>query len=140
MRIWRGVALSLLLFMSSSAWSGNDIPVEAQKILDAANFPIYPGAVYCIGDAQSGIRLATDDDLETVKQWYRDKLPDWSLMTDWGLWVLHDGGPIKSGADLMSDSLTSISIGEQPMIPGWYGLDEDMTTEILLKVPVASGK
>lgn len=134
-----GALFLCLLLPPLSFQARADMPADTAAQIEQAGIPIYPGAVYCIGDVQIGIRLATDDDLEAVRQWYRDKLPDWGLMTDWGLWVLHDGGPIKSGADLMSDSLTSITIGEQAMMPGWYGLDADMTTEILLKAPVKPG-
>lgn len=133
MKIIHALSLSLLVMWSTSAWSGNDIPAEAQKILDAANFPIYPGAVYCIGDPTLGIRFASSDPVESVRKWYQSKFPEWASYEEYGGWILHPGPADAPMSVIFSGK--QVSVATHDSLPQWHGLSEDMTTEIVIALP-----
>jgi hypothetical protein len=130
MKIWRSVLLTALMLWSIVGWSGNDIPAAAQKIIDAVNFPIYPDAVYCTGDPSMGMRLASSDSVEKVREWYRAQFPDWSVYEEYGGWILHPGPADAPMPVVMSGY--QVSITQNPALPEWHGLSADMTTEILI--------
>ena len=130
MKIWRSVLLTTLVLWSIAGWSGNDIPAAAQKVIDAAGFPIYPDASYCTGDPSMGMRLASSDSVEKVREWYRAQFPDWSVYEEYGGWILHPGPADAPMPVVMSGY--QVSISENAALPEWHGLSADMTTEILI--------
>lgn len=110
-----------------------DIPDQVKAQLESKNIPLYPGAIYCIGEASMGVRFASDVDPEKVKGWYKAKYPKWSIMDKYGSWALYDGPPDAGLAKLMSAKRIEIKHNDQ--LPSWHSLSSDMTTEILIAFP-----
>ncbi|UCF31137.1 MAG: hypothetical protein JSV26_01545 [bacterium] len=110
-----------------------DIPAGVKADLDGAGIEVYPGAVYCIGSADMGVRFATKDSPEAVREWFRKKYPGWSVREEFGMWTLYDGPPGKDFGDIVSFSNVNVQTNKQ--LPGWHSLPEDMTTEILIALP-----
>lgn len=135
MKTWRAFAIAVLAFWSIAGWSANDIPAEAQETIDATGFPIYPDASYCTGDPSMGMRLASSDSVEKVREWYRAQFPEWSVYDKYGGWILHPGPADAPMPVVMSGN--QVSITQNPALPEWHGLSPDMTTEILIAVVVA---
>jgi len=109
------------------------MPAPVSASFEQAGVPVYPGAVYCLGDTRIGVRLASSDSPEKVRAWYREQLPQWQVFEQFGMWVLHPGKSKPSMSDLMEGN--QVSVNENPQIPAWHGLDADMTTEIMVALP-----
>ena len=68
-----------LLLLGGVAGNAAEVPAEAVVATEATGVPMYPGAVFCIGTAETGMRFAVSDNPQTVRAWYRENLPEWSL-------------------------------------------------------------
>ncbi len=111
-----------------------DIPAEVTSQLESKNIPLYPGAIYCYGEATTGVRFASDKSPEKVREWYVAKYPKWSIMDKYGSWTLYDGPPgVGFSKVLESKGMIEIKVNEQ--LPSWHSLSSDMTTEILMAFP-----
>lgn len=130
MKIWRTLATTVFMLWSVAGWSGDDIPSKYQAAIDAADVPAYPGATFCIGDPATGMRLATSDSVETVRNWYRSQLPDWNTYEEYGGWILY-AGPAGAGMSVIFGSF-QVSITENPELPNWHEVPADATTEIVI--------
>ena len=135
MKIWRAIALTVLLLWGVGGWAGEDIPADFQAAIDAAKIPAYPGAIFCAGDPAMGMRLATSDSVEAVRKWYRDQLPQWNTYEEYGGWILYAGAADADMAEIFSSF--QVSISEHPELPQWHDLPSDMTTEIVIALSVA---
>jgi hypothetical protein len=135
MKTWRAIALTALLLWSVGGWASEDIPADFQAAIDAAGVPAYPGAKFCTGNPAMGMRLATSDSVETVRQWYRDQLPEWNTYEEYGGWILYAGTADAGMAEIFGSF--QVSINEHPELPQWHDLPSDMTTEIVIALPVA---
>lgn len=128
------LAICACLLLAPLTALGGDVPPDLAASLQKAGVPIYPGSVFCMGATDTGIRFATKDNPETVRQWYRDQRPAWSLFeqASYGIWVLYEG-PKKIG--MMEWTKYNMGqVGTNPQIPAWHSLPGDMTTEIILGV------
>ena len=126
--------ISLLgVLMITVPADGAELPGEVKAALDKAQFKVYPGAVYCTGNLQVGVRFATSDAPEKVRAWYRKQYPDWSLQDQYGMWSLYDGPPGQGLGAIMSTR--NMSIQHNAQVPGWHSLPANMTTEILIAAP-----
>ena len=123
----------LAIFLIPTGLVAQDIPAKVSSQLEAKDIPIFPEAVYCMGEARVGIRFASDEDPEKVRTWYKNQYPKWSIMDKYGSWTLYDGPPGASMAKLMSAKRIEIKANEQ--LPSWHSLSSDMTTEILIAFP-----
>jgi hypothetical protein len=129
-----GAALScILLLASSNHLLAAEMPVQVSAGFQQAGVPVYPGAVYCTGDARIGVRLASSHSPEKVRQWYRERLPGWQVFEQFGMWVLHPGKANPSMSELMEGN--QVSVVSNPQIPEWHALDANMTTEIMVALP-----
>ena len=110
-----------------------DIPDQVKAQLESKNIPLYPGAVYCAGEASMGARFASDESPEKVREWYKAKFPKWSVLDEYGSWTLYDGPPEAGFGIIMSAKRFDIKANEQ--LPSWHSLSSNMTTEILIAFP-----
>ena len=127
------IAATFLLLSLASVQARETMPDDSRAAFDRVGVPIYPGAVYCIGDSTNGIRLATSDSQDAVRAWYIDKLSEWNLFDDFGLWILADSPPGSSMSDLMSGNNIVVDVNAD--LPQWHGLASDMTTQIVVALP-----
>lgn len=128
--------LIITLLLIGTVVNAAEIPAEAAAAMEATGVLMYPGAVYCLGDAESGMRMAAGDDPLKVRAWYREKLPEWSLYhgESTGLWIIYDGPAGLTGyPDIVVRN--NISIQANKELPAWYGLNDNMTTEIIMALP-----
>ena len=133
--------LLLGLLLVGVAGNAAEVPAEAVLAMEATGVPMYPGAVFCIGTVETGMRFAASDDPQTVRAWYRENLPEWSLSIyndeEAGIWTLYDGPEGIAGyGEIMV--LNNIFIKANENLPGWHGLDAGMTTEITMALPRVS--
>ena len=131
MRLW--VLLMLILGLLVSPALGGDIPSKVEKAIKAKNFPAYPGSEYCTGPINMGARFASSDPVDKVRKWYQGKLPDWSVMDQYGTWTLHEGAADASVAEVMTGK--QITIMKNDALPSWHDLSPDTTTEIIGAFP-----
>ena len=108
------------------------LPAGDSELIEGAGIPIYEEADFVYGNSSVGFRFATDKSPETVREWYREQLADWSLMDEMGIWVLYDGPAGLGFGALMSS--TQVTISQNDELPDWHSLDESMTTEIVIMI------
>jgi hypothetical protein len=61
--------MALGVVMAAVPVYGGDLPDDVKAGFEKAGMKIYPGAVYCTGQLEWGIRFATSDSPEKVMQW-----------------------------------------------------------------------
>ena len=125
------LALSFLIFPACIL--AQDIPSQVKSQLESKNIPLYPGVIYCTGEASLGVRFASNEDPGKVRAWYKAKYPKWAVMDQYGSWTLYDGPPGAGMAQLMSAKRIEIKANEQ--LPSWHSLSSEMTTEVLIAFP-----
>ena len=104
-------------------------------LLKESGIPLYEGAQFInggLGDDVAGARFATSAAVDDVRAFYREAFPDWALQSEYG-WTLYDGKPGKSPADFIGKK--SVTVQENKNLPEWFGLPQDLTTEIMIVVP-----
>ena len=104
-----------------------------RKIIDSAGIGLYPGARYINGSKGVGFRFASSAAASVVQQWYRKQLSAWSLYNKFGGWVLYDGKAGLGMGAVMSARRVSVKMNTN--LPGWFGLDRGLTTEIVIMIP-----
>ena len=105
------------------------------KLLKESGIPLYKGTQFInggLGDDVVGARFATSAAVDDVRSFYREAFPGWALQSDFG-WTLYDGEPSKSPAAFIGKK--SVTVQENKNLPEWFGLPQDMTTEIMIVVP-----
>lgn len=127
--------MATFLAFALPAFAAGAVPDDVSAALEQAGVAVYPGAEYCIGNPQIGIRFASSDDPETVKAWYVEHVPAWNVKDVFGMWILIDAPADAkiSGSDLMTRN--NIVVDVNPELPGWHGLAGDMTTQIVVSLP-----
>ena len=65
------------LLLTGAAGNAAEVPAGVAAAMEATGVPMYPGAVYCVGEVETGMRIAAGDDPQTVRAWYRENLPGW---------------------------------------------------------------
>lgn len=132
MKKWILIALGIFIALNMITY-GSDLPAQDAKMIEAAGVPIYPDATFATGNRDVGYRFATSKSPAEVRQWYREKLTGWSLMEEYGAWILYKG---KQGAR-MSEIMTKnqVAIQKNDNLPQWHSLKKDMTTEIVIMIP-----
>jgi len=136
--MYRSAALTVLLVLAvlTSPAVSAPVPAGVQASMDKGGFKVYPGAVFCTGNEQIGIRLATADDPKKVQDWYAKQYTGWSIMSDFGVWFLYDGPQGKGLGDIMATKNIAVQVNKE--LPGWHSLPKNMTTEIVLAFPMKS--
>lgn len=88
-------ALPFLLF-SLGLCAETTLPEKDRKILEQAGVPLYPGIQFTNGALGGvvGVRFASSDDVEKVRKWYIDKLPDWAVNDQYGSWIYITESPV----------------------------------------------
>jgi hypothetical protein len=122
----------ILFFIFSTISSAENLQSSDAKLIEAAGLSIYSGATFVIGNNETGFRFVTSAPVEDVRQWYRQKLPEWSLLDKYGSWILYNGNPDINIGEVMSKNQISARFNDK--LPEWYGLDKNMTTEIMIMI------
>ena len=105
------------------------------KLLKESGIPLYKDTQFInggLGDDVVGARFATSAAVDDVRTFYREAFPGWALQSEYG-WTLYDGKPSKSPAAFIGKK--SVTVQENKNLPEWFGLPQDMTTEIMIVVP-----
>ena len=123
--------LVLFLICSANSYAASLQPSDAQ-LIKAAGVPVFPKATFAIGSKAAGFRFVTSTPPEEVRSWYRQKLPEWSLLDKYGSWILYNGKPGMDMRGVMSNN--QIGVKSNDKLPEWYGLDKNVTTEILIMI------
>ncbi len=133
--MFRQVALMITLVAMVTAVPafGGDLPADVEAGFAKAGMKIYPGAVYCTGQLEYGVRFATSDSPEKVMKWYREQYPQWSVQDKFGLWTFYDGPPDQGPGFIMG--VRNLFVKFTAELPSWHGLAANMTTEITLAAP-----
>ncbi|PLX73001.1 MAG: hypothetical protein C0614_13190 [Desulfuromonas sp.] len=105
------------------------------RLLKESGIPLYKDTQFIdggLGDAVVGARFATSAAVDDVRTFYRKAFPGWALQSEYG-WTLYDGKPSKSPAAFMGKK--SVTVLENKNLPEWFGLPQNMTTEVMIVVP-----
>ena len=113
-----------------------ELSAEDQKLLKEIGVPPYPDAQYINGSlaGMTGVRFATSDAVEKVRNWYREKFPKWAVDAKYGTWILYNGKPDGGPAEYMTK--TQVMVIENKNLQQWFGLPASMTTEIVIMLPM----
>ncbi len=133
--MYRMLLLCCLILLPGVSARAATLPAADADKLGQAGIPVYEGAVYVNGSLAAGMgaRFVTSDAVDKVRAFYRERFPGWALSDQYGSWILYDGKPGGSPADYMDKK--QVMVMENGNLPGWFGLDGDMTTEIVIVVP-----
>ena len=126
--------LSCLFFLGGVTIAA-ELSDSHTMLLKESGIPLYKGAQFInggLGDDVVGARFATSATVDDVRTFYRDAFPGWALQSEYG-WTLYDGKPSKSPADFIGKK--SVTVQENKNYPEWFGLPQDVTTEIMIVVP-----
>ncbi len=126
--------LGCMLFLGGVAVAA-ELSDSHTKLLKESEIPLYKGTQFInggLGDDVVGARFATSAPVDDVRMFYREAFPGWALQSEYG-WTLYDGKPSKSPAAFIGKK--SVTVQENKNLPEWFGLPQDMTTEIMIVVP-----
>lgn len=131
------IVLTALFLVVSLAHAASQLSKGDAAVIKAAGVIIYPGSVYLSGSPDFAAHFATSDSPEKVQEWYRKKLPDWTLNKEMGEWYLHKGKPFANPLELLNEMVNRprILVGVDEGIPFVWGLKETMKTEIFITIP-----
>ena len=124
--------LIIALFWSASA-SAAALSGADSALIKQAGIPIYSKANFVYGTRDVGFRFATSVSADAVKRWYREQLPKWAVLEEYGGWIMYNGKPGASMGDVMSKH--QVSVQKNDKLPEWHALDKGMTTEIVIMIP-----
>lgn len=125
--------LPVFVFILCAALAvGADLATTDFALIEQAGIPVYEQAIFAYGNQSIGFRFATNASPDTVRQWYREKLPSWSVSDRYGSWILYNGKPGLGMGEIMARDQVSIQTNDN--LPTWHSLAADMTTEIVLMV------
>lgn len=123
--------LILLLLGLSLGAAADEMAADDASLLEELGIPIHPDVVYVYGNRETGIRFASNRPVAEIRAWYVEQLGEWSVMDQFGLWALFDGPEGASFPDVMASNQVTVAVNEE--MPGWYSLDDDMTTEVVIQ-------
>ena len=125
-----------LLFILIACWTitahAGDLKQSDVSLIESAGVPVYSKATFVYGNSDVGFRFATSISPDEARQWYREKLTEWSVLDQYGSWIMYDGKPGAGIGEVMSKN--QILIKKNENLPGWYSLDKNMTTEISIMI------
>ena len=124
--------LLILLLLCSTVVSAADLKPADADLIAAAGVPLYSKATFVYGNADVGFRFAAGVSPDEARQWYKEKLARWSLMDQYGSWILYDGAPGLGMGAMMSKN--QVMVQKNQDLPKWYSLDQRMTTEIVIMI------
>jgi hypothetical protein len=123
------------IFLLSGVVIAAELSDSHAKLLKESGIPLYKGIQFInggLGDDVVGARFATNAAVNDIRTFYRQAFPSWALQSEYG-WTLYDGEPSKSPAAFIGKK--SVTVQENKNLPEWFGLSQDMTTEIMIVVP-----
>ena len=126
--------LAFMFFLGGIAVAA-ELSDSHSKLLKESGIPLYKDTQFIdggLGDDVVGARFATSAAVDDVRTFYREAFPGWALQSEYG-WTLYDGKPSKSPAAFIGKK--SVTVQENKNLPEWFGLPQDMTTEIMIVVP-----
>jgi len=125
----------LVLILAAGIALAADLSAKDTKILTESGIPLYQGAEFTNGGLGGviGARFATSAPVEDVRAFYKSKFPSWALNDEYGSWILYNG-EAGGGPGAYMDK-QQVSVVKNDNLPGWFGLDKSMTTEIMIVVP-----
>ena len=108
------------------------LPAPDAALIEDAGIPIHADATFVYGDSSVGFRFATATPVAEVRSWYAEQLGDWTLTESFGLWAIYDGPEGLGFGERMS--VNQVTVDTNDDMPGWYSIDADMTTEIVIQI------
>ena len=131
--------ITTIIFGCMFFFSGIAVAAELSdshtKLLKESGIPLYKGAQFInggLGDDVVGARFATSTAVDDVRTFYQEAFPGWALQSEYG-WTLYDVKLSKSHDAFIGKK--SFTVQENKNLPEWFGLPQDMTTEIMIVVP-----
>ena len=109
-----------------------DLKQSDISLIESVGVPVYSEAIFVYGNSDVGFRFATSVSPDEVRKWYREKLPKWSVLDEYGSWIMYDGKPGAGLGEVMSKNQILIKKNED--LPGWYSLEKSLTTEITIMI------
>jgi len=125
------IFLTLFLVISMNSYAAGLQPADS-KLIEAAGVPLFSKATFVYGNKSVGFRFATSTPPEEVQKWYRQKLPKWALLNEYGGWILYNGAPGIGMGGAMSKN--QVSVKHNDNLPQWHSLEKKMTTEIVIMI------
>ena len=131
------VILACCIFGFTGGTGAEEFSAEGSKVLKQIGIPIYPAAKYANGTTGdiTSFRFASSDELKKVRDWYREKFPQWAIYNEYGSWILYNGKAGGGPAEYMYKN--QIMVLENKNLQEWFGLPASMTTEIVIMLPIA---
>lgn len=131
------VILACCVLSLSYGAGAAELSAERSKVLKQTGIPVYPASTYVNGTTGdiTSFRFASSDEVKKVREWYREKFPEWALNNEYGSWILYNGKPGGGPAEYMSKH--QILIMENKNLQQWFGLPASMTTEIIISLPMS---
>jgi len=123
------------MFLLSGVAVAAELLDSHAKLLKESGIPLHKDIQFIdggLGDDVVGARFATSAAVDDVRTFYREAFPGWALQSEYG-WTLYDAKPSKSPAAFIGKK--SVTVQENKNLPEWFGLPQDMTTEIMIVVP-----
>ena len=108
------------------------LPDQDAKLIKSAGIPLYSKADFVYGNSSVGFRFATSEPVESVRTWYRKRLPSWPVYNEYGGWILYNGKAGLGMGEIMGKP--QVSVQKNDKLPEWHALDKKMTTEIVIMV------
>ena len=136
MKLTLTMLMVFFILVSGSALLGEELKPETAKAMEAAGFTPYPGSVFCTGMIEQGMRFASSDSPEDVREWFVESLAGWNLqdIENLGLWSLYDG-PAEINSTGQIFAFNNVTVKKNADLPEWHNLSDNMTTEILVALP-----
>jgi hypothetical protein len=125
------IFLILFLVFSVNSFAASLQPADS-KLVKAAGVPLFSKATFVYGNKDVGFRFASSASPEEVQKWYRQQLPKWALLKEYGGWILYNGAPGAGMGEVMSKN--QVSVKHNDNLPQWHSLDKKMTTEIVIMI------
>jgi hypothetical protein len=130
-REMKRIFLILFLVFSVNSFAASLQPADS-KLIKAAGVPLFSKASFVYGNKDVGFRFASSTPPEEVQKWYRQQLPKWALLKEYGGWILYNGAPGVGMGEVMSKN--QVSVKHNDNLPQWHSLDKKMTTEIVIMI------
>lgn len=129
------IFLACCIFSFTGVTNAAELSANDLKVLKQVDIPVYPGLEFMNGNLQSmmSVRFVSADNINTIREWYRNNFPKWSINDLYGSWILYDAKP--GGGPMNYMTKKHIMIVENINLPQWYGLPENMTTEVMIAIP-----